>query len=281
MSNADPVAAPVAVAISDRDSDDLLAFARAEARWYGCGIRLVGDDAEVLHELADEITDVPVETRIEDPGTPHRLVLNANGDARLAVVRHRDLLHLVHALTHPEGAPQSWSDPPVACMPAAWQELEDDDRPISVGIEHPDDATMTTYLLEGATRLARGAEVRTVHSCHRDAVANLLEAAAGSRLLVLGRNEVDEHGGTRLGRTARAVLHDSPCPVVLLPPTPPAPGSDHAEPIPRPRRGSGYSSPTASSSSWVPGRGAQGSSRAGRTTINRSPRASWVTTGSK
>ncbi len=37
----------------------------------------------------------------------------------------------------------------------------------------------------------------------------------------------------------------------------------------------------AKSSSWVPGRGAQGSSLAGRTTISRSPRASWVTTGSK
>ena len=32
---------------------------------------------------------------------------------------------------------------------------------------------------------------------------------------------------------------------------------------------------------WVPGRGAQGSSFAARTTTSRSPRASWVTTGSK
>ena len=35
------------------------------------------------------------------------------------------------------------------------------------------------------------------------------------------------------------------------------------------------------SSPWVPGRGAHGSSSAGRTTISRSPRASWVTAGSK
>ena len=40
-------------------------------------------------------------------------------------------------------------------------------------------------------------------------------------------------------------------------------------------------SPPSVSSPWVPGRGAQGSSLAGRTTISRSPRASWVTTGSK
>ena len=40
-------------------------------------------------------------------------------------------------------------------------------------------------------------------------------------------------------------------------------------------------SSTVVSSLWVPGRGAHGSSLAGRTTISRSPRASWVTTGSK
>ena len=38
---------------------------------------------------------------------------------------------------------------------------------------------------------------------------------------------------------------------------------------------------SASASPWVPGRGAHGSSRAGRTTTRRSPRASWVTVGSK
>ncbi len=43
----------------------------------------------------------------------------------------------------------------------------------------------------------------------------------------------------------------------------------------------GHHSSSSVSSSWVPGRGAQGSSLAGRITISRSPRASWVTTGSK
>ncbi len=44
---------------------------------------------------------------------------------------------------------------------------------------------------------------------------------------------------------------------------------------------SAQASSVANSSPWVPGRGAQGSSFAGRTTTSLSPRASWVTTGSK
>ena len=49
-----------------------------------------------------------------------------------------------------------------------------------------------------------------------------------------------------------------------------------------PRRGEqAQSSSSESASPWVPGRGAHGSSSAGRTTTSRSPRASWVTDGSK
>ena len=42
-----------------------------------------------------------------------------------------------------------------------------------------------------------------------------------------------------------------------------------------------HSSSPGRASPCVPGRGAQGSSSAGRTTTSRSPRTSWVTAGSK
>lgn len=57
----------------------------------------------------------------------------------------------------------------------------------------------------------------------------LLAAAAQSRLVVLGRHATHRAIGSRLGPVTRAVLHDAPCPVLLLPTTAlpdraPAPG---------------------------------------------------------
>lgn len=45
----------------------------------------------------------------------------------------------------------------------------------------------------------------------------LLAAAGTSRLMVLGRHGVHRALGSRLGPVTRAVLHDAPCPVLLLP----------------------------------------------------------------
>lgn len=45
----------------------------------------------------------------------------------------------------------------------------------------------------------------------------LLAAAAGSRLVVLGRHGIHREIGSRLGPVTRAVLHDAPCPVLLIP----------------------------------------------------------------
>ena len=85
------------------------------------------------------------------------------------------------------------------------------------------------------------------------------------------------------GRRAPAAARGTPLPrLPQPPPMPPAMphGGTDSNRCSIDRR-PGYSSSVESSSSWVPGRGAQGSSLAGRTTISRSPRASWVTTGSK
>ena len=46
----------------------------------------------------------------------------------------------------------------------------------------------------------------------------LLQAARGAQLLVLEQNAPSAGVGGRLGRTSRAAIHESPCPVQLLPP---------------------------------------------------------------
>jgi nucleotide-binding universal stress UspA family protein len=52
---------------------------------------------------------------------------------------------------------------------------------------------------------------------HGPPLPALLEAASTSRLIVLGRHGIHRALGSRLGPVTRAVLHDAPCPVLLLP----------------------------------------------------------------
>ncbi|WP_395691451.1 hypothetical protein [Nocardioides sp.] len=208
---------PVVLAALDDDVSAALSFALDEARRQGCPLRVVAYDEGVLERVLDRVGGVPGEGRLVT-GTPVRAVLDASADARLVVVRRRDLLHLVRALTDPDGVlPTTWADPPVACVPPGWTSRSDDERPVTVGVEDPAAATV---LLQSALDVCGAGPLRSVHAAHQRAGAALLEAAACSRVLVLGRNPADRRGGTRLGRTARTVLHQSPCPVVLLPPLP-------------------------------------------------------------
>lgn len=52
---------------------------------------------------------------------------------------------------------------------------------------------------------------------HGPPLPGLLAAARTSRLMILGRHGVRRALGSRLGPVTRAVLHDAPCPVLLLP----------------------------------------------------------------
>ena len=224
--------APVVLAALGDDVGAALDFAVDEARRHRCGLRVVAYEEEVLETVLAQVGEVTAEGLLVS-GAPVRAVLDASADARLVVVRRRDLLHLVRALTEPdEVLPTTWADPPVACVPARWSPPEPD-QPVTVGIEHP---TATDALLERARSVSGDAPVRTLHTVHHRAGSALVSAARSSRLLVLGRNPADDRGGTRLGRTARTVLHESPCPVVLLPPT--APDAD-ASPLGVPPEGCG------------------------------------------
>lgn len=208
---------PIVLAAPDGDIEAALAFAVDLTRRHGCGLRVVAYDPTMLHRVLDRVDDVPVEGRLVC-GAPVRAVLDASADARLVVVRRRDLLHLFRALSHPDDVlPTTWADPPVACVPPTWAPTPDDDRPVTVGVE---DIAAAAPLVEGAEAVCGTDRLRTVHAAHERAGAVLLTEAAESQLLVLGRNPADERGGTRLGRTSRTVLHECPCPVVLLPPSP-------------------------------------------------------------
>ncbi|GAA1161305.1 hypothetical protein [Nocardioides aquiterrae] len=205
---------PVVLAVPDDDIDAALRFAVAEAADHGSGLRLVAYDAAVLDRTLARVRGVPAEGRIVQ-GTPVRAVLDASADARLVVVRRRDLLHLIRALTADNDVlPTGWSDPPVACVPPDW-EPPAEELPATLGIEHDEDCER---LVASAEVVCGAVTVRTVHLAHARAGAELVALSARSRLVLLGRNAADERGGTRLGRTARTVLHGSGCPVVMLPP---------------------------------------------------------------
>jgi nucleotide-binding universal stress UspA family protein len=204
---------PIVLAVLDDDVEAALRFAVAAATEQGCGLRLVAYDAAVLDRARARVRGVPGECRLVH-GAPVRAVLDASADARLVVVRRRDLLHLIRALTAAdEVLPTTWTDPPVACVPPEWS-APGEELPVTLGVE---DATETDVQVARA-RAVCGGRVRPVHATHDRAGAELVERSARSRLVLLGRNAVDRRGGTRLGRTARTVLHGSACPVVLLPP---------------------------------------------------------------
>ncbi|WP_395659361.1 hypothetical protein [Nocardioides sp.] len=208
--------APVVLAALDDEVGAALAFALDEARRHHCPLRVVAYEDDVLQRVLARVGEVPAEGRLVS-GTPVRAVLDASADARLVVVRRRDLLHLFRALTDPDDVlPTTWADPPVACVPPVWSPRPDDDRPITVGVE---DAATAGPLLERALEACGEGPLRTVHAAHQRAGVVLLHEATRSRVLVLGRNPADDRGGTRLGRTARWVLHEAACPVVVLPPS--------------------------------------------------------------
>ncbi len=215
MSESVHAPAPVALAVPDGEIGAALGFAVGEARRHGCSVRLVGYDELLLHRVAGRVAGIAVTLAVVG-GPPMRAVLDACADTRLVVVRKRDLLHLVRALTAPDEVfPTAWADPPVACVPSGWVSAAADDRPVVVGVEHPEHADA----LVARTRAACGAgPLLTVHASHDRAGRELVDRSARSRLLVLARNAADARGGTRLGRTARTVLYASRCPVLLLPP---------------------------------------------------------------
>ncbi|HEY0949300.1 universal stress protein [Nocardioides sp.] len=75
---------------------------------------------------------------------------------------------------------------------------------------------------EDIENVLRGSPVRDavqvdIEIHHGPPLPALLAAAEDSRLMVLGRHGVHRALGSRLGPVTRAVLHDAPCPVLLLP----------------------------------------------------------------
>jgi nucleotide-binding universal stress UspA family protein len=59
---------------------------------------------------------------------------------------------------------------------------------------------------------------------HGTAAELVVHAARDAQMLLLGRNVPARDGAIHLGRTPRAVLHESPCPTILLPSPTPVPG---------------------------------------------------------
>jgi len=261
---------PVVVGIPDDDVEDALLFAAQEARRNGCGLWVVHSDHAGRSSWGEAVLDRAVAraTELAGPGTPvtGRLVagvpveavLAAFPDARAVVLRHRDVLHLLHTLTSDLAAEIRT---PVVCVPQRWEHPDPDPRPVAVGVEHtPEAGPLVRAAAEQAA--VRGVPLRVVHVWsvrnrldprleervggewdsgvradlehavtasgttvpvtveigHGDATRTLLDVARESQLLLLGRNEPRSDVGCRMGRAGRALLHDSAAPILVLPP---------------------------------------------------------------
>lgn len=190
-------------------------------------------------------------------GRPVEAVLTSFPEAREVVLRHRDVLHLLNTLTSDLAAgirtpvvcvPQHWGYPDPDPRPVAVGVEHPADaahlvraaaaqaaargvalRAVHVcrARRHPDprldradgerDAGARADLAHAVD--ACGADVPvTIEVGRGDPTQTLLAAAHESQLLVLARNEHRADVGSRMGRAARALLHESEAPLLVLPP---------------------------------------------------------------
>lgn len=115
--------------------------------------------------------------------------------AAVALAReHRAPLHVLHTWSFP----QPYDDAVVLRVGREWEAWARED-------------------LESVLRVLPPGVPLDVDVRHGPPLPALLAAARTSRLMVLGRHGVHRALGSRLGPVTRAVLHDAPCPVLLLP----------------------------------------------------------------
>jgi nucleotide-binding universal stress UspA family protein len=252
---------PVVVVAHDHDVEEALRYAAQEARRHGSALWVAyshdtdapTDEAVLARAVAraSELAGpgIPVAGRVV-AGPPVASVLSAFPEARTAVLRHRDVLHLLRTLTSDLAAA---IDTPVVCVPPHWTGADPDVRPVTVGVERPRSAApLVRAAAEEAA--ARGVALQVLHVRdlrdqadadderaaqhdldevvgalgvsvpvrveidHGEPTESLLAAARESQLLVLGRNRPRDDVGSRMGRAARTLLHDSQAPLLVLPP---------------------------------------------------------------
>lgn len=158
---------PVVIQVCGDGPDDVLSFGLREAYLHRCGVRLVqkirtgseGTQASAMEALqllmarVEEVADPEVEvTAALVSGDGVDSVLDAGRDAHVVVVQHREVLHLVNALTWSTADGRAdIARPPVVCLPAAGP-LRPVGRPVTVGVKTP---KHSDFLLQKALDVAR------------------------------------------------------------------------------------------------------------------------------
>lgn len=193
---------PIVVAVPDGDVDSLLRYAISEALIHGCGLRLVhvhraGERERAERSLAGSVAlaeilagpGIPV-TGSAVTGDPVAGVLAAAADARLVIIRQRDVLHLMRAIAG-TGAPDPVTA--VACVPTNWTVAPDDRRPVLVGVEDP---------VRSRALIARGLEIAAAHRTrlrvlHAWHLSGRYDALIGDRV------------GDQWNRDARSAIDDA------------------------------------------------------------------------
>lgn len=191
-------------------------------------------------------------------GIPVEAVLAAFPQARAVVLRHRDVLHLLRTLTSERAAeirtpvvcvPQHWDGPDPDQRPVSvgvehtaeagplvraaadqaaargaslrvvhvWNLRSRPDPQLEERVGGEWDSGARADLDRAVAACGTTVPV-TVEVDHGDPTETLLAVARDSQLLVLARNEHRADVGSRMGRAARALLHQSDAPLLVLPP---------------------------------------------------------------
>jgi hypothetical protein len=135
---------------------------------------------------------VPVTGRLV-AGPPVEAVLAASPDARLVVVRRRDVLHLFRVLAG-EGASRRAPHRhlPVACVPPTWEPTPGRRLPVTVGLE---ETSHGAELLAQSLEIARvhGTSLRVVHAWHFPGRYDaMIEERVGDEWGELARAEIED-----------------------------------------------------------------------------------------
>lgn len=282
---------PVAVAVSDGDTDAALRFGGREAVIYACGVRLIHADptlatgpeeavindpatqasgqgalARALERARDLIPDQVHLTSMLVGGSVVQGVVHASRDARAVVLQRRDAAELMRTVTRSTSREvAARAHTPVACVPAHWPLTEGHPQPITVGLDVP---RRSQAMLRAALAIAHkhGRALRIAHAwirpdgyddmvtgwaaresdartrseietvladvsahyldvpvevtvSHGTPQSVLLDCARRSELIIVGHHDARIPAGSGLGPVASAVLRESPCPVLLLPPS--------------------------------------------------------------
>ena len=182
---------PIVVAVGHDPIDSALEFAAAEASRLACGLHLVhvvhrvpqGSETllvseadqeragrQALEQAVERVRDlvaaeVPVTSELREGGVVPTLV-EVVAEARMIVLQHRDLAHLMRVVTRSvSSGVAAHSRVPVVAVPSGWspKRTHGEVPTVTVGVDIPDRSEQVLRAAAAEAK-SRGATLRVVHA---------------------------------------------------------------------------------------------------------------------